>query len=148
MKVYIAMPINGASYDHQQMFRDVGEIVRSYGLEPILPSEDVGRERWVSWLEDGRFADACTRLVQSDLGNLKRADAILAILPTASIGTAMEICYASYWHKTVVVVVTLSMLYHPWIWHHADRVVWSDDPFGEGVHRAAAYLQQIETAAK
>lgn len=47
MRVYVATPINTANgYDPQQAFRAVGDIVRGYGLEPILPSDPVRLEVW------------------------------------------------------------------------------------------------------
>lgn len=140
MKVYIAMPINGADYNHERMFRAVGEIVREFGLEPVLPSDDVDPQVWQSWLQEKPFAECCMWLVECDLGNLTKADAILAIMPNPSIGTAMEICYARLWAKRVVVVTTQKTFYHPWLWYHAHKVIWSEDPFGDGVRRACKYL--------
>lgn len=145
MKVYVAMPINAADYDHERMFARVGELVRGYGLEPILPNDDISPEVWESLLEQTYFSEACDRVVSSDLANLRESDAILAIMPHASIGTAMEICYAAQWNKIVVVVVSLKTLYHPWIRYHANKVVWSEDPFGEGVRRACLWLSRLPT---
>ncbi len=53
MKVYVAMPINTASgYDPTQMFQEVGEFLRSRGLHPTLPSDDVDPQIWDMWMSD------------------------------------------------------------------------------------------------
>lgn len=144
MKVYIAMPISAASgYDPQQMFRTVAAAVRSFGLEPVLPGDDVDPAVWESWLNERPFRECCEKLVQSDLANLESAEAIMAFMPNASIGVAMEIAYARLRNKRVVVVTSLETFYHPWLWAHADRVIWSDDPFREGVRRACELLLEL-----
>lgn len=144
MKVYLAMPINTASgYDPQWMFEEVGQRMTEYGLEPILPSNGVDPAVWEGWMREYLFAECCLMLVESDQSNLREADAIIAFMPNASIGTAMEIAYARMWHKKVVVVTSIKTFYHPWLWYHADRVIWSDDPFGEGLSRACEVRQSL-----
>jgi len=138
------MPINTASgYDPKQMFEEVGHRVTEHGFEAVLPSDDVDPAVWEEWMRKHLFAECCYMLVESDLENLKSADAIIAFMPNASIGTAMEIAYARMWSKKVVVITSLKTFYHPWLWYHADRVIWSDDPFGEGLDRACRFLRSL-----
>lgn len=143
MRVYIAMPINTASgYKHDQMFQRVGEIVRQQGLEPILPTDDVSPQTWNDMMHRYQFDECCRMLVESDLANLRQADALLAIIPNASVGTAMEIAYARLWGKRVVMVTSLQTFYHPWLWYHG-HVIWSTDPFEDGVIQACEYLNTL-----
>ncbi|GIV22011.1 MAG: hypothetical protein KatS3mg023_3762 [Armatimonadota bacterium] len=143
MRVYIGMPIsNHRDYDPQQMFKQVAELVRSHGLEPISPMDFMNPEIWPRLLEQMNFREACKQLVQSDLSLLKQSDAIIAIMARASIGTSMELLYARLWGKTTVLVTGYQNLYHPWLWYHSDKVIYSEDLFGDGVTRACIWLNE------
>lgn len=137
------MPIsNHRDYEPEQMFRQVARIVEQHGLEPVSPMDFMNPEIWSNLLEHKRFRDACKELVRSDLNLLRRSDAIIAIMARASIGTSMELLYAQLWGKITVLVTGYQTLYHPWLWYHSDKVIYSEDPFGDGVTRACIWLNE------
>lgn len=144
MKVYISLPIGGAlDFDPHRMFESVACTLQLRGLEPLVPSDQETLDSWTDSLRGTSFLESSVQLVERELGLIYESDALLAILPQPSIGVAMEIAYAKAWGKPVVVVTTLGMLYHPWIWYHADKVLCSHEPFSSGVLRAADELLRL-----
>ena len=59
--------------------------------------------------------DTCTKIVEYDLGLLRKCDGLVAVFNTPSLGTAQEIFAAHYLYQLPVYVITPSYLYHPWI---------------------------------
>lgn len=70
----------------------------------------------------GRELTDGDQLVNDDLEDIAKADALLVGHTRPSTGTAMEIVYARQWGKLVVVVEVSPDSVSPWTYYHADYV--------------------------
>lgn len=143
MKVYIALPMTFVNhYDPQKLFIELGKLVREYHLEPVLPNDGMNPGKWSELLEKHSFRTASKVLVEHDLALLRDSDAIIALFHASTIGTSMELVYARLWGKVTVVVVERDTVHHPWLWYHADKIIYSTDITGDGVRRACQWLNE------
>jgi len=70
-----------------------------------------------------RYAADPDIIVDHDVGLIKKADGILAIVDgSTSVGTIMEIVYAFIDSKLVYLIVTNGEENHPWLRYHATKV--------------------------
>lgn len=66
--------------------------------------------------------EMCEGIVEGDLEMIRKADGLLTIIKSASIGTSMEIFFASRVLRIPVYVITENYRFHPWIQKFAARV--------------------------
>ena len=96
------------------------------GWKVINPFEHNPEEDVIERIKSGNFSvcDALC-LVENDLENLDRCDAVLVWIPniSTSIGTICEMVYAFKAHKHVTVIhQQADGSPHSWVVYHADRV--------------------------
>jgi nucleoside 2-deoxyribosyltransferase len=99
MRVYVAGPPNAEEYR-----RRAGELLRRHGHEPVDPMRRDFRGR-----TEGNEAE----IVEGDLADIDRCDAVLASFIAPDEGTAMEAWYARTKGKRVV-GYTGGTPAHPW----------------------------------
>jgi nucleoside 2-deoxyribosyltransferase len=75
----------------------------------------------------GREAGNVAAIVEGDLEDIRRADALLVNAMRASWGTAMEIVYARQMGKRIVVFTGEWPPPSPWLRYHADVVMTTPD---------------------
>lgn len=71
----------------------------------------------------------CSRIVEGDVEAILDSDGILAVIDDSlSYGTILEIAYAKFAHKFVVLLNLNSTHKHPWLKYHADFIIrnWED----------------------
>lgn len=112
MKVYLAGPIQSCSDDEVRLWRAIA----TAHLGPENVYDPMSRDL------RGREDTEWQRIVSEDKSHLRRADAILAYVWKPSVGTAMEIMYASELGRLVIVVVPPPWMISPWLRYHADEV--------------------------
>lgn len=66
--------------------------------------------------------DMVDKIVDGDLVMIRKADGLVTVIKSASIGTSMEIFYASRILRVPVYVITKNYNFHPWIKKHATKI--------------------------
>ena len=102
--IYLAGPIVCANPEERSGWRDTATaFLTERGFAVINP---LGKDGW-----------SADQIVETDLTDIARADAVLAWMPwgTPSIGTAMEVFFAGHVLRKPVVVWTDSHAEHPWL---------------------------------
>lgn len=113
MRVYLAGPINGCTDAEAMDWREE--------MKRRLP-----RFEWIDPMDRdyrGKEAENVRSIVEADLADIYRADALLVYAMRPSWGTAMEIVYARDFLKPILVVAP--PLPSPWLEYHATQVVGS-----------------------
>ena len=102
--IYLAGPIECANPAERTEWRDEAtKFLTERGFEVINP---LGKDDW-----------SAADIVETDLADIARSDAVLAWLPwgTPAIGTAMEVFFAGRMLRKPGVVWTDSHADHPWL---------------------------------
>lgn len=123
MKVYFAHPHDTIGTPSE---KTILKGMADRGWEVINPFENNPPGEIIERITSGNFSvcDALC-LVENDLENLNKCDAVLVWIPniSTSIGTLCEMVYAFKAHKQVIVIhQQLDGSPHAWVIYHADRV--------------------------
>lgn len=108
MRIYLAGPIFGRSDAEAREWRQAAAMLLSEH-ECVDPTV---------WDYRGREDDHATEIVRRDLAEIDGCDAVLAMCPQPSMGTAMEVFYAARLGKLVIAVVPSGRV-SPWLRAHA-----------------------------
>jgi nucleoside 2-deoxyribosyltransferase len=110
-KVYLAGPVSGLSWKEATLWRKevTKHLWQDWGIEAIDPLEGKAHLQFEKAipLTTEHVRDQAPAILDAALYNVMRADMLLVHFnegSTVSIGTVMEIAWARYLHKPVVVV--------------------------------------------
>ena len=120
MKVYLAGPIKGLSYDDATNWREAAshDLIK-HGIEPLSPmryKEYLSRERELKDSYGFNPLSSDKGVITRDRWDIQRCDIVLMYLVGAeaiSIGTMIEVGWANAYQKPIVAVMTL----HDIHWH-------------------------------
>lgn len=115
MRIYLAHP-----FDEREAGKELQKYLEKHGFEVTNPFEREEQQIYNRVIESKKnFTKLqCKEIVEGDLDKIRDADIVVAMITnTSSIGTPMEIFFASYiLCKPVVCLYTKEGTYiHPWI---------------------------------
>jgi nucleoside 2-deoxyribosyltransferase len=144
MKIYLAGPITGKSFDEViNRYREKTSMLVDFGYEVLSPMTAKGGLKGVSAFvstgQDGPVANDHS-IFERDRWMVSQADVVLADLSNAvrvSIGTTMELAWASYLNKHTVLVMQYGNVHD-----HAFIKQAADVTFGD-MQEAYDYLREL-----
>jgi len=113
MRVYLAGPINGCTDDEANTWRDIAKSA-------------LGKENCIDPMRRdyrGREDECLDEIVILDKLDIVDSDVVLANCWQFSVGTSMEVLFASERGKSVIAVVKPGATVSPWLRFHALAVV-------------------------
>jgi nucleoside 2-deoxyribosyltransferase len=146
MKIYLAGPISGKSYDEVvDLYRGKAELLRHYGYDVLCPMTGKTHLRNELDLKAYGLNDHPTStnhgIFERDKWMVSNCDIVLADLSNAesriSIGTMMELAWAAAYGKHSVVVMQADNIHqHAFVLEAADMVF-------PDIEQAVAYLAEL-----
>lgn len=147
MKVYIAGKISGYSYDEVvNYFKQTADRLEKIGYEtmhPMLGKSALRTEIAMKSEGYGNPESTNHAIIERDRWMVENSDIILCDLTMAnrvSIGSVMELAWAEYLHKLVIVVMENSNIHrHAFVLEAADVIF-------ETIEEAFVYLENLKGA--
>ena len=132
--IYLSGPIKDATDEEARAWRQhAAELwCAGAGMSVLAPM----RKDW-----GGKLLERCNEVVEGDLDDIRRSDALLVYYSRPSVGTSMEIMYAKEMGKPVVIVNASGGPLSPWHYYHMDAVAPS-------VEKALLFLRWPSLRAK
>jgi nucleoside 2-deoxyribosyltransferase len=108
-KIYLSGPITGLSYDEATGWRDycLGSMVAVDFLCPLRGKEYLREESNLRFDYSDHCMSTSRAIVERDFNDVVRSDALIVNvlnMPTLSIGTVAEVCWAFALRKPIVLV--------------------------------------------
>jgi nucleoside 2-deoxyribosyltransferase len=147
MRIYLAGPITGKSFDEVMgRYREKTSVLTDFGYEVLSPMTAKGGLKGVSTFVSTGYESPVANdhsIFERDRWMVAQADVVLVDLSnavTVSIGTMMELAWASYLNKHTVLVMP-----HGNVHDHAFVKEAADVRFGD-MEEAYDYLRELSLA--
>ena len=144
MKIYLAGPITGKSFDEvMSRYKEKTSLLVDFGYEVLSPMTAKGGLKGVGEFISSGYASPVANdhsIFQRDQWMVSQADVVLADLSNAekvSIGTMMELAWASYMNKHTILVMGIDNVHD-----HAFVKEAADVRFGN-MEEAYGYLREL-----
>lgn len=115
MKTYLCGPINGCTDEECKDWREAAKKVLPETVDPMVRDYR------------GREDECVNEIVELDKKDIDDCEAILVNYDKPSVGTSMEILYAWYRYKYIVIVCKEGTKLSPWLKYHSNVIVHSFD---------------------